>query len=120
MTDAHPTSAVSRRIPHVLMILDGFGHREATEDNAILAASTPNLNRIKAQHPHGLISGSGEDVGLPEGQMGNSEVGHMNLGAGRVLYQDFTRITKDIRDGGFFQQPQLLHAVLQACNQGAR
>ena len=118
MTDAHPTSAVSRRIPHVLMILDGFGHREATEDNAILAASTPNLNRIKAQHPHGLISGSGEDVGLPEGQMGNSEVGHMNLGAGRVLYQDFTRITKDIRDGGFFQQPQLLHAVMQAKQAG--
>ncbi len=118
MTDASPTSAVTRRIPHVLMILDGFGHREAAEDNAILAAQTPNLDRIKAQHPHGLISGSGEDVGLPEGQMGNSEVGHMNLGAGRVLYQDFTRITKDIRDGGFFQQPQLVAAVQQAKRTG--
>ncbi len=118
MTDANPTSAVTRRIPHVLMILDGFGHREAIEDNAILAASTPNLNRIQAQHPHGLISGSGEDVGLPDGQMGNSEVGHMNLGAGRVLYQDFTRITKDIRDGAFFQQPQLLSAVAKAQQAG--
>lgn len=118
MTDASPTSAVTQRVPHVLMILDGFGHREAVEDNAILAARTPNLDRIKAQHPHGLISGSGEDVGLPDGQMGNSEVGHMNLGAGRVLYQDFTRITKDIRDGAFFQQPQLLAAVAAAKQAG--
>lgn len=111
MTAANPNAAVTARVPHVLMILDGFGHREAVEDNAILAANTPNLDRIKAEHPHGLISGSGEDVGLPDGQMGNSEVGHMNLGAGRVLYQDFTRITKDIRDGAFFVQPQLLAAV---------
>lgn len=118
MTDTSPTSAVTRRKPHVLMILDGFGHREAVEDNAILAAQTPNLNRIKAHHPHGLISGSGEDVGLPDGQMGNSEVGHMNLGAGRVLYQDFTRITKDIRDGAFFQQPELLAAVEKAKQAG--
>ena len=118
MTDASPTSAVTQRVPHVLMILDGFGHREAVEDNAILAACTPNLDRIKAEHPHGLISGSGEDVGLPDGQMGNSEVGHMNLGAGRVLYQDFTRITKDIRDGAFFQQPQLLAAVAAAKQAG--
>ena len=105
---------VATRKPHVLMILDGFGHREAVEDNAILAANTPNLNAIKAKHPHGLISGSGEDVGLPDGQMGNSEVGHMNLGAGRVLYQDFTRITKDIREGAFFNHPVLVDAVEQA------
>jgi len=118
MTDASPTTATTRRTPHILMILDGFGHREAVEDNAILAAHTPNLDRIKAQHPHGLISGSGEDVGLPDGQMGNSEVGHMNLGAGRVLYQDFTRITKDIRDGAFFVQPQLLAAVSAAKQAG--
>ncbi len=67
------------------------------------AAKRPNLTAIQDKHPHGLISGSGEDVGLPDGQMGNSEVGHMNLGAGRVLYQDFTRITKDIRTGDFFE-----------------
>ncbi|MCP5940312.1 2,3-bisphosphoglycerate-independent phosphoglycerate mutase, partial [Klebsiella pneumoniae] len=76
---------------HVLVILDGVGHREEVKDNAYLAANTPNLDAIKARHPHGLISGSGEDVGLPEGQFGNSEVGHMNLGAGRVLYQDSTK-----------------------------
>lgn len=105
---------VATRKPHVLMILDGFGHREAVADNAILAANTPHLNAIKAKHPHGLISGSGEDVGLPDGQMGNSEVGHMNLGAGRVLYQDFTRITKDIREGAFFEHAVLVDAVEQA------
>ncbi|MEC7119546.1 MAG: 2,3-bisphosphoglycerate-independent phosphoglycerate mutase [Pseudomonadota bacterium] len=113
-----PTVTTARRTPHVLMILDGFGHREAVEDNAVLAARTPNLTAIKAKHPHGLISGSGEDVGLPDGQMGNSEVGHMNLGAGRVLYQDFTRITKDIRDGDFFAQPALVAAVEQAKQAG--
>ncbi len=109
---------VATRIPHVLMILDGFGHREAVEDNAILAAKTPNLDAIKVKHPHGLISGSGEDVGLPDGQMGNSEVGHMNLGAGRVLYQDFTRITKDIREGTFFEHTILVDAVEQAKSVG--
>lgn len=66
---------------------------------------------MKAKHPNSLISGSGEDVGLPDGQMGNSEVGHMNLGAGRVLYQDFTRITKDIRTGAFFEHEVLIDAV---------
>ncbi len=94
------TDATAGKIPHVLVIMDGVGHREAIEDNAFLAAKTPNLTAMKAKHPNSLISGSGEDVGLPDGQMGNSEVGHMN-GAGRVLYQDFTRITKDIRTGAF-------------------
>jgi len=93
------------RKPHVLIILDGFGHREASDSNAIKAAHTPHWNRILAENPHGLISGSGMDVGLPDGQMGNSEVGHMNLGAGRVVYQDFTRITKAIRDGDFLPIP---------------
>ena len=108
------------KTPHVLMILDGFGHRTDPADNAILAAHTPNLDRIRSQHPHGLISGSGEDVGLPEGQMGNSEVGHMNLGAGRVLYQDFTRITKDIRDGRFADNPELSGAIAAARAAGGR
>ncbi|WP_288397095.1 2,3-bisphosphoglycerate-independent phosphoglycerate mutase [uncultured Acinetobacter sp.] len=108
------TDVTVGKIPHVLVIMDGIGHREAVKDNAFLAAKTPNLSMMKQQHPHSLISGSGEDVGLPDGQMGNSEVGHMNLGAGRVLYQDFTRITKDIRDGGFFEHDVLIDAVEKA------
>ena len=108
------TDATAGKIPHVLVIMDGVGHREAVEDNAFLAAKTPNLTMMKQKHPHGLISGSGEDVGLPDGQMGNSEVGHMNLGAGRILYQDFTRITKEIRDGAFFEHEVLVDAVEKA------
>jgi 2,3-bisphosphoglycerate-independent phosphoglycerate mutase len=114
-TTAQPTQTAHthliKKIPHVLMILDGFGHRDNEADNAILAAETPRLDAIKTMHSHGLISASGEDVGLPDGQMGNSEVGHMSLGAGRVLYQDFTRISKDIRDGEFFNNPTLTSAV---------
>ena len=108
------TDVATHKVPHVLVIMDGIGHREAVEDNAFLAAKTPNLTAMKQNHPHSLISGSGEDVGLPDGQMGNSEVGHMNLGAGRVLYQDFTRITKDIRTGDFFEHEVLVDAVEKA------
>ena len=105
------TDATAGKTPHVLVIMDGIGHREAVEDNAYLAAKRPNLTAMQAKHPHSLISGSGEDVGLPDGQMGNSEVGHMNLGAGRVLYQDFTRISKDIRTGAFAEHAVLIDAV---------
>lgn len=108
------TDVKAGKIPHILVIMDGIGHREAEQDNAFLAAKTPNLTAMEANHPHSLISGSGEDVGLPDGQMGNSEVGHMNLGAGRVLYQDFTRITKDIRTGDFFKNQVLVDAVEKA------
>ncbi|MFZ5934976.1 phosphoglycerate mutase (2,3-diphosphoglycerate-independent) [Pseudomonas putida] len=104
--------------PLVLIILDGFGHSESPEYNAIYAANTPVYDRLRATQPHGLISGSGMDVGLPDGQMGNSEVGHMNLGAGRVVYQDFTRVTKAIRDGEFFQNPVLTGAVDKAAGAG--
>ena len=104
--------------PLVLIILDGFGHSDSHEDNAIYAANTPVYDRLRASQPHGLISGSGMDVGLPDGQMGNSEVGHMNLGAGRVVYQDFTRVTKAIRDGEFFQNPVLTGAVDKAVSAG--
>ncbi len=72
--------ATAGKIPHVLVIMDGVGHREAIEDNAFLAANRPNLTAIEAKHPHSLISGSGEDVGLPDGQMGNSEAGPHELG----------------------------------------
>lgn len=103
--------------PLVLVILDGFGHREEVKYNAILAANTPNYNNLLASYPHGLISGSGMDVGLPAGQMGNSEVGHMNLGAGRVVYQDLTRITKAIADGDFFKNAALSEVVDKAIQQ---
>ena len=95
------------KTPTLLIILDGFGHSESPEANAIMAARTPNWDRFKAGCPHTLISGSGEDVGLPSGQMGNSEVGHMNLGAGRVVYQDLTRINRAIEQGEFEHNPVL-------------
>lgn len=104
--------------PLVLVILDGFGHSDTPEHNAIFAANTPVYDRLRATQPHGLISGSGMDVGLPDGQMGNSEVGHMNLGAGRVVYQDFTRVTKAIRDGEFFENPAITGAVDKAVGAG--
>jgi len=104
--------------PLVLIILDGFGHSDIPEHNAIFAADKPVYDRLCATQPHGLISGSGMDVGLPDGQMGNSEVGHMNLGAGRVVYQDFTRVTKAIRDGEFFENPVLTGAVDKAVGAG--
>ncbi|WP_372875927.1 2,3-bisphosphoglycerate-independent phosphoglycerate mutase [Pseudomonas sp.] len=104
--------------PLVLIILDGFGHSDSTEYNAIHAANTPVYDQLRANQPHSLISGSGMDVGLPDGQMGNSEVGHMNLGAGRVVYQDFTRVTKAIRDGEFFDNPAITGAVDRAVNAG--
>ena len=104
--------------PLVLMILDGWGYREDTESNAILAANTPVLDNLWATRPHTLISGSGLDVGLPAGQMGNSEVGHVNLGAGRIVYQDFTRITKAIEDGEFDSNPALVDNIDKAVNAG--
>ncbi|MBD9483628.1 2,3-bisphosphoglycerate-independent phosphoglycerate mutase [Pseudomonas sp. PDM14] len=104
--------------PLVLIILDGFGHSDTPEYNAIYAAHTPVYDHLRATQPHGLISGSGMDVGLPDGQMGNSEVGHMNLGAGRVVYQDFTRVTKAIRDGEFFENAEITRAVDQAVGAG--
>ncbi len=106
------------RKPHVLIILDGFGQSETSESNAILAAHMPNWQRLLQECPNGLVSGSGEDVGLPDGQMGNSEVGHMNLGAGRVVYQDFTRITKAIRDGDFFDNEIICATVDKAVAAG--
>ncbi|MEL0619868.1 2,3-bisphosphoglycerate-independent phosphoglycerate mutase [Psychrobacter proteolyticus] len=110
--------AQNKKIPHVLMILDGFGHREEDKDNAIAAANMPNLDKIYQQYPHGLISASGEDVGLPDGQFGNSEVGHMNLGAGRVLYQDSTRISSELANREFYKNEALVNAVKAANERG--
>ncbi|KUJ83787.1 2,3-bisphosphoglycerate-independent phosphoglycerate mutase [Microbulbifer flavimaris] len=106
--------------PLVLLILDGFGHSENPEHNAIHAAKSPVWDKIWAERPHTLIQTSGMAVGLPEGQMGNSEVGHMTLGAGRVVYQNFTRINKAIEDGDFFRNPAYTGAVDKAvANNGA-
>ena len=95
----------------LLLILDGWGHRDATDSNAIFAAKSPTWDTLWQERPHTLIRTSGLAVGLPEGQMGNSEVGHMNLGAGRVVYQNLTRIDKDIADGSFVSNPVLTEAV---------
>lgn len=95
----------------VLCIMDGFGKNDSDYGNAIKAANTPNLDKIIAESPMTYIGASGLDVGLPDGQMGNSEVGHTNIGAGRVVYQELTRITKSIEDGDFFQNPAFLAAV---------
>lgn len=94
-----------------LMILDGFGNNPKTDGNAIAAASKPNIDKYLATYPNTIIHTSGMDVGLPEGQMGNSEVGHTNIGAGRIVYQELTRITKSIKDGDFFQKEEFLKAV---------
>ncbi len=99
--------------PVVLLILDGFGHSDDPEYNAIFAAKKPVLDAL-SDNPHTLIATSGMAVGLPEGQMGNSEVGHMTLGAGRVVYQNFTRINKAIEDGDFFTNPVYVEAVDKA------
>lgn len=102
------------KAPLALLILDGWGYREELDDNAIAAANTPNMDRLWAERPHTLVDGSGMAVGLPDGQMGNSEVGHVNLGAGRIVYQDFTRISKAIADGDFFTNTVFLDALAAA------
>ncbi|MBQ6579482.1 MAG: 2,3-bisphosphoglycerate-independent phosphoglycerate mutase, partial [Oscillospiraceae bacterium] len=93
--------------PLVLMILDGFGYNESDYGNAIRAAKMPNLDKIRETCPTTIIGASGLDVGLPDGQMGNSEVGHTNIGAGRIVYQPLMRITNAVRDGSFFENEAL-------------
>ncbi|ELI5721085.1 2,3-bisphosphoglycerate-independent phosphoglycerate mutase [Vibrio fluvialis] len=109
---------MSAKKPMALVILDGWGYREDNSSNAINNANTPVLDGLMANNPHTLISASGMDVGLPDGQMGNSEVGHTNIGAGRIVYQDLTRITKAISDGDFQQNPVLVTAIDQAVAAG--
>ncbi|TXK64855.1 2,3-bisphosphoglycerate-independent phosphoglycerate mutase [Alkalisalibacterium limincola] len=101
---------MSRPKPIVLLILDGWGHREDAPDNAIAQADAPNWRRLLEECPHTLIHTEGRHVGLPDGQMGNSEVGHMNLGAGRIVYQDLTRVDAAIEDGSFARNPELVAA----------
>ena len=102
-----------------LIILDGFGINPNQEGNAICAAKTPHLDALFAKYPHTQIGASGMDVGLPEGQMGNSEVGHTNIGAGRIVYQELTRITKSIQDGDFFENPALKAAMQNCIDKGS-
>ncbi|GAB3730661.1 2,3-bisphosphoglycerate-independent phosphoglycerate mutase [Luteimonas pelagia] len=104
--------------PIVLLILDGWGHRDDPADNALAQAELPNWTRLWSGAPHALIHTEGRHVGLPDGQMGNSEVGHMNLGAGRIVYQDLTRIDAAIEDGGFFDNPELRGACEAARESG--
>lgn len=105
--------------PTVLMILDGYGLNDNCKANAVCEASTPVMDRLKAECPFVKGNASGMAVGLPEGQMGNSEVGHLNMGAGRIVYQELTRITKEIQDGDFFKNEALLEAVKNAKEHGS-
>src|SRR5574344_1656 len=102
----------------MLMILDGFGDNKNKEGNAIKLANTPNIDKLMKKYPTTDIFTSGLHVGLPEGQMGNSEVGHTNIGAGRIVYQELTRITKSIEDGDFFQNEALIGACKAAKESG--
>ena len=103
-----------------LIILDGWGINRNTDYNAVAQAATPNLDLLLAEYPHVEIKTSGMAVGLPEGQMGNSEVGHLNIGAGRVVYQDLTRISKSIQDGDFFTNKTLLKCLNRTKAAGGR
>ena len=98
---------MQRRRPVMLVILDGWGWRDEARDNAIRQAKTPNFDRLWRTGPHGFLHTSGKDVGLPEGQMGNSEVGHLNIGAGRVVIQDLPRIDNAIASGEIERAPAL-------------
>lgn len=102
------------------MILDGWGINRNPDHNAVAMAKTPNLSRYLSEYPHAEIRCSGMAVGLPDGQMGNSEVGHLNLGAGRVVYQELTRVTKSILDGDFFTNPTLLDCIAKVKASGGR
>ena len=102
----------------VLCIMDGFGKNDSDYGNAIKSAKTPRLDDIVKNNPMTYIGASGLDVGLPDGQMGNSEVGHTNIGAGRVVYQELTRITKSIEDGDFYENEAMKTAVQNAIDNG--
>ncbi|SFS32133.1 2,3-bisphosphoglycerate-independent phosphoglycerate mutase [Marininema halotolerans] len=111
---------MSKKNPVALIILDGFGLREETHGNAVAQAQKPNFDQLWEAYPHTTLGASGGSVGLPEGQMGNSEVGHLNLGAGRVVYQDLTRITEAVKDGTFFTNATLQAAIQHAKKNGSK
>src|SRR3984893_2915491 len=105
------TIYTGRPRPFVLVIMDGWGINPRKEGNAIALARTPNIDKLARIWPHTAVKTSGLAVGLPEGQMGNSEVGHQNIGAGKRVLQDYTRVSESIEDGTFFQNPALLAAI---------
>lgn len=105
---------MKRSKPVALIILDGFGLREETQGNAIAQANIPNFKRYWSTYPHATLQAAGQAVGLPNGQMGNSEVGHLNIGAGRTVYQDLTRVNKEIQEGRFFDNDVMLEAMRYA------
>ena len=106
--------------PYAIIIMDGYGVNLSKEGNAILADGSKYVSQLQKEYPSTIIGASGMSVGLPDGQMGNSEVGHLNIGAGRIVYQDLTKITKDIRNGEFFKNEQLLHAMNAAKANGKK
>ena len=106
--------------PNCIIIMDGYGMNCKCEGNAIACANSSVVNRLMAEYPSTVIGASGMDVGLPEGQMGNSEVGHLNMGAGRIVYQELTRITKSISDGDFFTNEEFLYAINNAKKNGKK
>ncbi|NLM97177.1 MAG: 2,3-bisphosphoglycerate-independent phosphoglycerate mutase, partial [Halanaerobiaceae bacterium] len=105
---------MNRPRPLALIIMDGFGLNENKTGNAVYHARKPNLDKLMAEYPMTTLNASGEAVGLPEGQMGNSEVGHLNLGAGRIVYQDYTRISKAVRDKSLFENKVLKEGYQRA------
>jgi 2,3-bisphosphoglycerate-independent phosphoglycerate mutase len=114
------TTPTGRPRPFVLIIMDGWGINPRKDGNAIALARTPNIDKLLKDWPHTAIRTSGEAVGLPEGQMGNSEVGHQNIGAGKRVLQDYTRVNESIKDGSFFQNPALLKAVEHVKKNGSQ
>jgi 2,3-bisphosphoglycerate-independent phosphoglycerate mutase len=116
----HPVAGGATYRPVVLVIMDGWGVAPPGPDNAVSLADTPVCDRLMAEYPHGVLDASGPAVGLPPGQMGNSEVGHLNIGAGRVVYQDLTRISLAIEDGSFFENRVLKQACAKAAGRRSR
>jgi 2,3-bisphosphoglycerate-independent phosphoglycerate mutase len=116
----HPGAGGATYRPVVLVVMDGWGVAPPGPDNAVSLAETPVFDRLVADYPHGVLDASGPAVGLPPGQMGNSEVGHLNIGAGRVVYQDLTRISLAIEDGSFFENRALRQACAKAVGRGSR
>ncbi len=114
------TTPAGRPRPFVLIVMDGWGINPRKEGNAIALARTPNIDKLAGQWPHTAVKTSGEAVGLPEGQMGNSEVGHQNIGAGKRVLQDYTRVNESIKDGSFFQNPALLKAIEHVKKNGSQ
>ena len=107
-----------KKVPYAIIIMDGYGINPSETGNAIVADGSKFVNELKKNYPSAQLGASGMSVGLPDGQMGNSEVGHLNIGAGRIVYQDLTKITKDIRNGEFFNNAELLRAMQSAKENG--